>query len=588
MYCGILPQDDKGINMGFDGRRNMMKLFARLAGEFKPARILFGLLLFALLNCVNAVFANSAAIVSAHRLATEAGEAVIIQGGNAFDAAVAVSAALAVVEPYSSGLGGGGFWLLHRALDKRDVMIDGRETAPGKASERMYLDAENRPIHGASLNGPGAAAIPGTPAALVHIASNYGKLTLAKSLAPAIRLARDGFKIDARFARAIKNHQNKLRRDQNAARIFLQAGSAPAAGTILRQPQLAATLAAIAKHGENGFYRGRVAQEMVQSVTRGGGIWEAKDLYQYRIVERKPVKFTYRGTQVTTASLPSAGGLSLAQGLNILENFTLSTLRQSDRTHLIVEALRHAFQDRVAYLGDSDFVSVPERRLMSKAYARERAGKIRLDRVYANLGRAEPVVEEGAETTHFSIMDEEGNRVAATMSINTFFGSGFIAGETGVLLNNEMDDFSIGTDTPNVYGLYGGKANKISPGKRPLSSMSPTFLENEQGILIVGTPGGSRIISMLLLVIVDYVDNQQTDPMKLVSRPRFHHQYLPDRVEIESDAFDEKWVAKLVEKGHDVRTEKRRWGNMQLIFFDKESHQSYVASDPRGIADTRY
>lgn len=178
--------------------------------------------------------------------------------------------------------------------------------------------------------------------------------------------------------------------------------------------------------------------------------------------------------------------------------------------------------------------------------------------------------------------------MAATMSINTFFGSGFIAGETGVLLNNEMDDFSIGTDTPNVYGLYGGKANKISPGKRPLSSMSPTFLENEQGILIVGTPGGSRIISMLLLVIVDYVDNQQTDPMKLVSRPRFHHQYLPDRVEIESDAFDEKWVAKLVEKGHDVRTEKRRWGNMQLIFFDKESHQSYVASDPRGIADTRY
>ncbi len=551
-------------------------------------RILFGLLIFSPLFCVNIVFANSAAIVSAHRLATDAGEAVIIQGGNAFDAAVAVAAALAVVEPYSSGLGGGGFWLLHRALDNRDIMIDGRETAPGRASERMYLDAKNRPINGASLNGPGAAAIPGTPAALAHIANNYGNLTLAQSLAPAIHLARDGFKIGARFARAIKNHQNKLRRDQKAARIFLQEGVAPTAGTLLRQPQLATTLAAIAKHGENGFYRGRVAQEMIHSITRAGGIWEYKDLYQYRVVERKPVKFTYRGTHVTTASLPSAGGLSLAQGLNILENFSLSELSQSDKAHLIVEALRHAYQDRIDYLGDSDFVDVPEQRLMSKAYARKRAAEIRLDRASSELSRAESVVEEGAETTHFSIMDKDGNRVAATMSINTFFGSGFVAGETGVLLNNEMDDFSSGANVPNVYGLYGGKANNIFPGKRPLSSMSPTFLENEKGIIILGTPGGSRIISMLLLAIVDYVDHQQTDPVKLVSNSRFHHQYLPDRVEIEANAFDDQWVARLVQKGHVVKTEKRRWGNMQLIYFDKKSRQSYVASDPRGAADTRY
>lgn len=573
--------------MGFVGK-NTMKLFRKLAIEFIQTRIFCGLLIFSLLFHVNVVSANSTAIVSAHRLATEAGETAIIQGGNAFDAAVAVAAALAVVEPYSSGLGGGGFWLLHRARDKRDVMIDGRETAPGKATERMYLDAENRPIRGASLNGPGAAAIPGTPAALAHIASNYGNLTLAQSLAPAIRLARDGFKIDARFARTIENHQNKLRRDPKAAHIFLQEGTAPAAGTLLRQPQLAATLAAIAKHGENGFYRGRVAQEMVQAVTRAGGIWEDKDLDQYRVVERKPVKFTYRGTHITTASLPSAGGLSLAQGLNILENFSLSALSRSEKTHLIVEALRRAFQDRIDYLGDSDFVNVPEQKLMSKLYARKRAAKISLDRVSSKLDRVESVVEEGAETTHFSIMDDDGNRVAATMSINTFFGSGFVAGETGVLLNNEMDDFSIGGNVPNIYGLYGGKVNNISPGKRPLSSMSPTFLENEKGILIAGTPGGSRIISMLLLLIVDYVDNQQTDPVKLVSGPRFHHQYLPDRVEIEANAFDDKWVDRLVQKGHVVKTEKRRWGNMQLIFFDKESRQSYVASDPRGAADTRY
>ena len=467
-------------------------------------------------------------------------------------------------------------------------MIDGRETAPDKASERMYLDEDNRPISGASLNGPGAAAIPGTPAAMAHIAKNYGNLTLAQSLVPAITLARNGFRIDARFARTIKNHQNKLRRDQNTARIFLQDNMAPAAGTILRQPQLADTLEAIAQHGVNGFYRGRVAQEMIQSVVQSGGIWKYKDLYQYRVIERKPVKFNYRGARITTASLPSAGGLTLAQALNIIGNFSLSALNQSDKAHIIVEAMRHAYQDRIDYLGDSDFANVPERKLMSKAYARNKAARINLDRVSSKLDHTKEIVIEGAETTHFSIMDKDGNRVAATMSINTFFGSGFVAGDTGVLLNNEMDDFSIGGNVPNVYGLYGGKANRISPGKRPLSSMSPTFVENEKGILILGTPGGSRIISMLLLTIIDYVDNQQTDPVKLVSSPRFHHQYLPDRIEIESNAFDKKWMARLMQKGHEVQTAKRRWGNMQLIYYDKESRQSYVASDPRGAADTRY
>lgn len=555
---------------------------------FIKTRILYVLFIFPLLFCVTVVSASSTAIVSAHRLATEAGETIINQGGNAFDAAVAVTAALAVVEPYASGLGGGGFWLLHHAPDKRDIMIDGRETAPGESSERMYLDEENKPIRGASLDGPTAAGIPGTPAAMVHIAKHYGNLTLAKSLVPAIKLARDGFRIDARFAKTIKNHQAKLNRYQETARIFLQEGAAPAAGTILRQPQLAATLEALAKHGVNGFYRGWVAQEMIQSVVQSGGIWKYEDLYQYRVVEREPVKFTYRDANITTASLPSAGGVSLAQALNILENFSLSELNQADKSHLIVEALRHAYRDRINYLGDSDFADVPERTLMSKAYARKSAAKIKLDRVSSQLDNDEKIVVEGAETTHFSIIDKDGNRVAATMSINTFFGSGFVAGKTGVLLNNEMDDFSIGGNEPNVYGLYGGKANIISPGKRPLSSMSPTFVENKEGILVLGTPGGSRIISMLLLTIVEYVDNQQTNPVKLVSKPRFHHQYLPDRIEIESNAFDKKWIATLVQKGHDVQSKERRWGNMQLIFFDKESRQSQTASDPRGTADTRY
>lgn len=532
---------------------------------------------------------HTAAIASAHKLATKAGETVLAQGGNAFDAAVAVSAALAVVEPYASGLGGGGFWLLHRASDGRDIMIDGRETAPSKATEKMYLDADNEPIPGASLNGPLAAAIPGTPAALDHIAKHYGKLPLQQSLAPATALARDGFKLDQRFAGTLKNHQEKLSRYADTAQAFLDMrGEAPAQGTLLRQPRLAATLLAIGEKGRDGFYRGWVAQEMVQSVQQNGGIWQPEDLINYRVIERQPVKFTYRGAQITTASLPSSGGLTMAQGLNILENFALSDLKKWDQAHVITEALRYAYQDRMTYLGDSDFVKVPEKKLLSKAYASERAANIGLKQVTPVLSQTQGEQDEGTQTTHFSIIDQEGNRVAATMSVNTFFGSGFVAGKSGVLLNNEMDDFSISHDVPNVFGLFGMKANYIVPGKRPLSSMSPTFVEDDKGVLIIGTPGGSRIISMVLLAIIDYVDNQQTNPMTLVSNPRFHHQYLPDYMMIEPGAFDERWIDELRSKGHAVQIGKRRWGNMQLIFYDKNTRQSHVANDPRGLTDIRY
>jgi len=405
------------------------------------------------------VFAGSAAIASAHPLATEAGEKILKQGGNAFDAAVAVSAVLAVVEPYSSGLGGGGFWLLHRARDKREVMIDGRETAPGKASANMYLDAKGSPIAEASLNGPLAAAIPGTPAALVHIAKKYGRLPLAKSLAPAIALARNGFKLDQRFARTIANHQDKLRGYQQSAQIFLSDGQAPIAGSVLRQPQLAATLTEIARHGRNGFYRGRVADDMVQSVKRAGGIWEREDLARYRVIEREPVRFSYRSATITSASLPSSGGLTLAQGLNILENFQLAKLKPTDKSHLVAEALRRAYQDRARYLGDSDFVSVPVEKLMNKDYARARAATIDLNQASSDIGGGETGGGGGTETTHFSIMDSAGNRVAATMSINTFFGSGFVAGNSGVLLNNEMDDFSM----PPAYPTF-----MVCAGIRPM------------------------------------------------------------------------------------------------------------------------
>lgn len=543
----------------------------------------------------DAVKTVAPAVVSSHPLAIQAGEAILDQGGNAFDAAVAVTAVLAVVEPYASGLGGGGFWLLHSAKDHRDIMIDGREMAPGNASSAMYLDASGQPVKGASLNGPAAAAIPGTPAALVHMTTKYGRLSLAQNLAPAITLARAGFKLDKRFARTLKHHQEKLSRNPAAAQIFLSDGVAPAAGTLLRQAQLATTLSVLAKQGASGFYKGAVADNMVRAVRQDGGVWQSDDLLQYRIVEREPIKFTYRGTQITSASLPSAGGLTLAQGLNILENFAITEMSEWNKAHLIAEALRFAYMDRVELLGDSDFVSVPEKQLLSKDYARQRAKLINMDKASASVDisaefgvRTQVPSSEGAETTHFSIIDQAGNRVAATMSINTFFGSGFVAGNTGVLLNNEMDDFSMGKNVPNIFGLYGSEANTIASGKRPLSSMSPTFVENEQGLLIVGTPGGSRIISMLLLVIMDFVDNEKTDPEQLVSSPRFHHQYLPDQIQVEPNAFNQAWRNHLQLKGHLVNTASRKWGNMQLIYVDKKSRQSFVASDPRGTSDTRY
>ncbi|MCP5245042.1 MAG: gamma-glutamyltransferase [Burkholderiales bacterium] len=528
-----------------------------------------------------------AAVVTAHPLATSAGYAILEQGGNAFDAAVAVSAVLAVVEPYASGLGGGGFWLLHDAKTGRDIMIDGREVAPSGASEKMYLDDNGQPIPGKSLNGPIAAGIPGTPAALVHLTEKYGKLDLTQNLSSAIKLAKDGFKIDQRFARSLQHHEQKLAKYADSAKIFLPHGKPPVAGQLLRQPQLATTLASIAKSGHRGFYQGTVAQTLVRSVKKAGGVWVERDLSNYQVVERVPVQFNYRHARITTASLPSAGGLTLAQALNILEILLFHEKEVYDQAHLIVEALRLTYKDRAELLGDNDFIQVPTERLASKAYARNQAALIDFDRAGKRL-LEQPELKEGGETTHFSIIDGSGNRVAATMSINTFFGSGFVAGNTGVLLNNEMDDFAMGEHIPNVFGLYGSRANIISPGKRPLSSMSPTFIEDNKGILIVGTPGGSRIISMVLLVILDYVNNAQTDPEKLVAKPRFHHQYLPDFIQIEPDAFDSDWITALQSRGHEVRDIKRKWGNMQLIYFDKKNQRSIAANDPRGILDTHY
>jgi gamma-glutamyltranspeptidase / glutathione hydrolase len=530
-----------------------------------------------------AAWAERFAVASAHPLATEAGEKILAKGGSAFDAAVAVAAALAVVEPFASGLGGGGFFLLHRASDRFEVVVDAREMAPLAASRDMYLNDKGEPDARASLDGAKAAGIPGTPAGLVHIAKRYGRLPLAETLAPAIALAEHGFAVDGRYAAAAGWRETALKADAEAERIFLDAGKAPEKGFLVRQPELAATLRAIAERGGEGFYRGPVAAEMVRAVRAGGGLWSLEDLARYRLMERDPLKFRYRDATITTISLPSSGGLVLAQALQILERYDLAASSEAERSHLIVEALRRGFHDRARYMGDSDFVTVPEIRLRSREYADQRAAGI--DPAHATPSAelaAPPAAKDGENTTHFSIVDADGNRVAATLSVNGPFGAATVAGASGVLLNNTMNDFALAPEASNLYGLSGSRANLIAPGKRPLSSMSPSFVEDKRGVLVLGTPGGSRIISMVLLGILAHVGAGPVDVAKVVGTPRFHHQYLPDRIEIEPGQFPVEWVDALKAMGHTVQEGRRRWGNMQAVFVDAASGEAVAEGDPRG------
>ncbi|RMG57473.1 MAG: gamma-glutamyltransferase [Gammaproteobacteria bacterium] len=526
------------------------------------------------------------ALATAHPLATAAGEEVLRAGGNAFDAAVAVTAALAVVEPYSSGLGGGGFYLLHRAADGREVMLDARERAPLAARRDMYLDEHGEVVPGLSLNGPLAAGIPGIPAALAHLARHYGRLPLARSLEPAIRLARQGFPVDEHYRRMARWRLEVLRASPDAAGIFLEDNRVPEAGWILRQPELADTLQRIADSEAEDFYRGRLARWLVAGVREAGGIWSARDLEEYRVVERAPVRGTYRGLKIVSAAPPSSGGVVLIEMLHMLEHFDLSAVDEATRVHLLVEAMRRAYRDRAQYLGDPDFVEMPLERLLSRAYAARLAAGIDPKRATPSSALPPVVPQDGAgqDTTHFSIIDAEGNRVAATLSINYPFGSGFVAPGTGVLLNDEMDDFAARPGTPNVYGLVGAEANAIAPGKRMLSSMTPTFVEGPQGLSIIGTPGGSRIITMVLLGVLGFADGlPATD---IVALPRFHHQYLPDAIQLEPNALSAAVRKRLQAMGHRLAPQETPWGNMQLVIRRPDGRLE-AASDPRGLGEAR-
>ncbi|MBD7921427.1 gamma-glutamyltransferase [Xanthomonas bonasiae] len=531
-----------------------------------------------------------AAVASGHRLATEAGLQILREGGNAFDAAVAVSSTLAVVEPISSGLGGGGFFLLHDAKTGKDVMLDAREVAPESATADRFLDAKGALDRDRSVNGPWSAGIPGLPAALVELATKHGKLPLQQSLAPAIRIARDGFPVYRRMAEGYRSRREVMERYPGTREVYLRNGKPIAEGDLFKQPELANTLQLLGAKGFDGFYRGATAKKLLAGVKQAGGHWTAEELAGYTVKQRTPIRFDYKGWSITTAPPPSSGGIALASMLQILEGYDLKAMDPVHRTHLVVEAMRRAYRDRTFFLGDPDFTAVPQRVLLSKDYAVGLRSTINPEKATpSDLLSGQPTPLEDDETTHFSIIDGEGNRVGATQTVNLLFGSGLIPKGTGVLLNDEMDDFALKPGTPNAFGVMGYEANAPKPGKRPLSSMTPTFMENADKTIVLGTPGGSRIITMVLLGILGYDDGLSAQ--QVAALPRYHHQWLPDVIEAETGTFDAATVQGLQAMGHALklpgdsaeggRGSSHVWGNLQTVEWDKRSNTLSGGSDPR-------
>ena len=530
-----------------------------------------------------AVVAHHAMVVSQEKRATRIGLDVLHRGGNAVDAAVAVAFALAVTHPQAGNLGGGGFMLI-RLADGTASAIDYRETAPRAATRDMFLDHNGEYDPKKSRDSGLAVGVPGTVAGLALALEKYGsgKFALADLIAPAIALARDGILVEDDLADSLPRSAPRLARFPSAAKIFLKSdGAALAPGDRLVQSDLARSLETIARDGPRGFYAGPISQRIVDSVRNAGGILDREDLQDYRALERAPVRGSYRGHEIIAVPPPSSGGVHLIEMLNILEGYSLERLgaRSSPALHLMIEAMKRAYADRAQFLGDADQVSVPVERLISKSHA---AGwRETIDPGHATPARA-PRPEtsgahEGDHTTHFSVIDRFGNAVANTYTLNFNYGLGLVAEGTGILLNNELDDFSAKPGAPNAFGLVGGEANAPGPGKRPLSSMAPTIvLEQGKPWLITGSPGGSRIITIVLQVILGVVDFHQ-DLAQAVSAPRVHDQWLPDVVAAES-GFSEATIRQLEALGHTVRA-GGAWGSANSILIAPEAVTG--AADPR-------
>jgi gamma-glutamyltranspeptidase/glutathione hydrolase len=552
---------------------------------FRHARAIATALALLALPSLAPAAAPSPALSSAHPLATKAGSEVLEAGGNAFDAAVAMAAVLAVVEPQESGLGGGGFFLMHRAADGEDLVVDARETAPDAATGDMYLDADGEPVPRYSRDSPLGAAIPGTPAALAHISERMGRRSLADNLAPAIALARNGFAVDAELADAIRATAGRL--SPAARAVFMPEGRVPQPGDQLLQRDLAQTLQALAARGAQGFYDGEVAAKLRQGVFNDGGIWRRDDLRRYRVIERAPARIAYRGHRVITVPLPAAAGVTMAQMLGALEARNWPPRDDAAAWHELIEIMRLAHRDLAMHLGDPAFVDVPADRLMSPSYIAQLAGSV--GRMAAAVPRADVALlqqrEQGRNTTHFSVIDAAGNRVSATLSINSLFGSGYMPPGTGVVLNNQMDDFATAPLARDASGRLHTRANHVQPHKRPLSTMTPLFVEGPRGVLITGTPGGSRTVNMGLLAVLLYVNGLDVD--QIVAAPRLHHQYLPNVVELEANTLSDRQMQALKQRGHALRPRRQPFGDMQAIHWDSARGVVEAASDPRGQGEAR-
>lgn len=535
------------------------------------------------------VRARHAMVVTVHHLATDAGVEILKQGGNAVDAAVAVGFALAVVHPIAGNLGGGGFMLIHQH-DGRNIFIDYREKAPLAATTNMYLDAQGNVIPDASIVGYRAIGVPGSVAGLVHAEQKYGQLTLARVMAPAIRLATDGFVLTDEEAREM--HDPLLTKFPASKQLFQRDGNFYKTGETFRQPELAATLRRIAANPED-FYRGAMAKEIAAAVQKGGGLITAEDMARYTVKEREPLTGTYHGYEVVSAPPPSSGGVALIEMLNILDGYKLTPLgdRTAPEMHLIVEAFRRAYMDRSDYLGDPDYVKIPIEQMISKKYADAWRASIQPDKATPSKDLRRPagflpppptmadVHQESVDTTHYSVMDAQGEAVAVTTTLNNSYGSGVTVPALGFLLNDEMDDFASKQGVPNMFGLIQGPANSIAPGKRPLSSMTPTIILRDGKVaMVLGSPGGGRIITTVANIFLSVAD-QKLNIQQAVDAPRFHHQYLPDVLYLEP-GFGEPTLDSLRNRGYTLKV-GGHWSDGECIAVDPATGQLEGGQDHR-------
>lgn len=527
------------------------------------------------------VYGKNGMVASEQGLATQVGLDILKQGGNAIDAAVAVGFALAVVLPNAGNIGGGGFMVLHDDKTGKDVAIDFREIAPAKASRDMYLDNQGNVIDGKSLFTHDASGVPGTVAGMEYALKKWGTMPLSKVLEPAIKLADKGFIVSDVLGQTLKEEKSTLGKWSASKAIFFKNGEPLKSGDLLVQKDLARSLRLIAKQGAKAFYQGEIATKIAKEMQSHGGTMTLEDLKAYKVVERQPIIGDYRGYKVVTMPPPSSGGVHLIEILNMLEHYPIKEdgVNSAKNIHHMAESMKLAYADRSEYLGDPDFVKIPVTGLTSKAYANELVKTIddNKARLSSNIKPGKPQPYESDQTTHFSVMDKAGNAVAVTYTLNLNFGSGIVVEGTGILLNNEMDDFSVKPGVPNAFGLVGGTANAIEAKKRPLSSMTPTIvMKNNKPWLVTGSPGGARIITTVLQSVVNTIDHEM-NPAEAIITPRVHHQWLPDELRVE-EGISPDTIKLLQDKGHKVVT-KAPMGRIQIIQADDSGFYGY--SDPR-------